>query len=150
MGEGDGWRWVPVLNQAEVINNFPTNLFARIAYQESSFRPSVITGAVCSSAGALGLMQLIPKFFASVRVPVPFTEADTVAQILDGAALLKSLYARFHDWQEAVAAYNWGGGNEHHAYVTHGGYRLVDMPNQTQKYVKEVFHDVPIQGALLS
>lgn len=146
---GDGHIWVAPLNVVEELNHFPTNLLARIAFQESSFRPGVISGAIPSSVGALGLMQLMPQFFASVRAPVPFQVPDTLSQMHEAAGLLKSLYARFGDWQEAVAAYNWGGGNVHHEYVEHGSYLLADMPAQTQDYVREVFADVPIQGALL-
>jgi soluble lytic murein transglycosylase-like protein len=148
--EGDGPIWVPVLNAMELIRNIPTDLLARMAYQESTFRSGVISGAIPSSAGALGLMQLMPQFYSSVQVPVPFSSEDTNAQISQSAAFLMSLYARFGDWQEAVAGYNWGGGNEHHQSIVDGGkYILADMPIQTQNYVREVFADVPIQGALL-
>jgi soluble lytic murein transglycosylase-like protein len=153
----DAWKsagvaalWLPTLAAAEVKYSIPTDLLARMAFQESSFRAGVISGAIPSSAGALGIMQLMPVFFASVRVPVPFTGADTVAQVDESAAFLKSLHDRFGDWQEAVAAYNWGAGNEHHEYIEHGSYILADMPNQTQNYVREVFADVPLPGALLT
>jgi soluble lytic murein transglycosylase-like protein len=148
--QGDGPAWAAALGVAEQQNGFPTGLLARIAYQESTFRPGVISGLIPSSCGALGLMQLMPQFFSSVRVAVPFTSADTNAQVGQAAALLKAQYARFGDWQEAVAAYNWGGGSLHHDYVVHGQYALADMPTQTQNYVREVFADVPIQGALLA
>jgi soluble lytic murein transglycosylase-like protein len=146
---GEGQAWVPALNTAELRYEIPTNLLARIAFQESSFRQGVILGFVPSKAGALGIMQLMPQFFASVRVPVPFTDADVASQIDESVQLLRRQYDRFGDWQEAVAAYNWGGGNEHHSYVEHGSYILADMPPQTQNYVKEVFADVPVAGALL-
>ena len=95
-------------------------------------------------------MQLMPHWFASVRVPVPFSDADTRNQVGEAATLLKSLYHQFNDWQEAVAAYNWGAGNEHLSFVQHGQYLLADMPEQTQNYVRDVFADVPVQGALLT
>lgn len=152
-----GWRfagvaplWLPTLAAAEARHEIPTDLLARIAFQESTFRPGVINGVIPSSVGALGIMQLLPKFFASVRVPVPFTNANTIAQIDQAAQFLAGLYKRFDDYQEAVAAYNWGAGNEHHSYIEHGSYILADMPIQTQNYVKQVFADVPLQGALLS
>lgn len=144
----DAWKvggdiWLPLLAAAELRYKIPTNLLARIAFQESSWRPGVISGAIKSSAGAVGLMQLMPQFNPRAGLNV---EDD----IATAAELLVSQYRRFDDWQEAVAAYNWGGGNEHHAYVEHGSYRLIDMPQQTQNYVKQVFADVPIQGALLA
>jgi soluble lytic murein transglycosylase-like protein len=149
MAAGEGPKWMSVLNSAEAARGFPVNLLARMAFEESSFRLGVIAGVVPSSEGALGIMQLLPQFFASARAAVPFTAYDTAAQIKEAATLLSSLYARFGDWQEAVAAYNWGGGNLHHSYVEHGQYALADMPEQTQKYVREIFADVPVVGALL-
>jgi soluble lytic murein transglycosylase-like protein len=120
-----------------------------MAFQESSFRPGIITGAITSSVGALGILQLMPQFFQSVNVPKPFTAADTQAQINESATFLASLWRRFGDWQVAVAGYNWGGGDVHHEYVVdHNRYVLADMPPQTQSYVRNVFTDVPIQGVL--
>lgn len=140
---GDAQKWLPVLAAAEMRHGIPTDLLARIAFQESSFRPGVISGAIKSKPGAVGIMQLLPKYNPGAGV-------DPVADIDRAGTVLDALYRRFRDWQEAVAAYNWGEGNEHHAYVEHGSYRLVDMPTETQNYVREVFADVPLQGALLA
>jgi membrane-bound lytic murein transglycosylase D len=63
---------------------------------------------------------------------------------------LVSLYTRFGDWQVAIAAYNWGGGNVHHEYVAAANtYILADMPAETQNYVKQIVGDVPVPGALV-
>jgi membrane-bound lytic murein transglycosylase D len=146
-----GAQWLPILNSDEVQFGIPTNLLARCAFEECSWRPEVIDGTVPSSAGALGILQLMPQFFASVRVPIPFTLADTMAQIKESAQLLSAMHQRFGDWQVAVAAYNWGGGNVHHEWAMDADeYILADMPPQTQKYVREVFADVPLPGALLT
>lgn len=140
---GDGPAWVPVLNAAEVGYGLPQDLLARIAYQESRFRPDVITGATVSSAGALGLMQLEPKYFTTVQGARPFTPDDTRAQIAQAAQLLAGLYSHFADWTLAVAAYNDGQGDID-AYLagTH------PLPAETQKYVAQVTADVPLSGAL--
>lgn len=134
--------WLPTLAKAEIRHGIPTDLLARIAFQESSFRAGVISGAIKSKPGAVGIMQLMPQFFPGAGV-------DPVKDIDAAATFLVGLYRRFRDWQEAVAAYNWGAGNEHHAYVEHGAYRLCDMPTETQNYVRKVFADVPLAGALL-
>lgn len=147
---GDGAKWLPVLNDAENNLQIPADLLARMAFQESSFRPEVIKGLIPSSCGALGILQLRPRFFKSALQPTPFSYVATLSQIAEASRFLKGLYGRFKDWQEAVAAYNWGEGNEHHSYVEHGSYILADMPAQTQNYVREVFADVPIKGALLT
>lgn len=150
MSVGDGPQWMSALNSAEALCQIPPNLLARCAFQESTFRHEVILGLIPSSVGALGLMQLMPRFFSSVLVPVPFSPEATATQISEAAKFLADMYERFSDWQVAVAAYNWGGGDVHHEYVIdHDSYVLTDMPTQTQNYVKEVFADVPLAGALL-
>lgn len=136
--------YLGMLNSAEKAHGIPANLLVRIAWQESHFRPDIISGQTKSSAGAVGLMQLLPRYFPGAGVSV-------LNDISMAAVFLKSLYVRFGDWQCAVAAYNWGGGNEHHEYVIdHNRYMLADMPPQTQDYIKGVFTDVPIAGALFN
>lgn len=143
MNEGDGPKWLPVLNAVEVQYSIPANLLARMAYQESSFRPGVISGLIKSKPGAVGIMQLMPQFFPGAGV-------DPATDIMRAGKFLSSLHSRFSDWQVAVAAYNWGGGNVHHEYTTDADqYELQHMPIETQNYVKKVFADVPLMGALL-
>jgi soluble lytic murein transglycosylase-like protein len=146
-----GWKnvqagptWVPVLNSAEQQFGIPPDLLARMAYQESHFRPEIIDGTKASPAGALGLMQLMPQYFNTVRVAVPFQPADTVAQIQQAAQLLVGLMNHFNDWTLAVAAYNDGQGNIDQ-YVA--GTRA--LPAETSNYVADVLADVPLNGATL-
>src|SRR6266581_425676 len=94
-----GWKqvqkgsvWVPVINQTESANGIPTDLLARMAYQESHFRPDIISGIKTSSVGALGILQLMPQFFQTVNVPIPCTTSDVLAQISEAARYLQSLY----------------------------------------------------------
>lgn len=144
----DGPTWVPVLNAAEQQYGIPTDLLARIAYQESHFRPEIIDGSKASSAGALGLMQLIPganskgvEYYPSVNVPRPFTADDTRAQIQEAAQFLASLMNRYNDWALAVAAYNDGPKNIDQ-YVA--GTR--PLPPETSSYVADVLADVPVSS----
>ena len=147
-----GWKnvqqgpyWVPILNEVEEQYSIPTDLLARIAYQESRFRPEIIQGTTLSSAGASGIMQLMPQYFASARRPVPFTESDTIDQIYEAAALLNQLYAHFRDWGLAIAAYNDGQGNiDQYLSGTH------PLPAETTHYVTQVLADVPIASAAFS
>lgn len=140
----DGPLWVPVINAAENLNSIPPNLLARMAYQESHFRPEIIDGSMASSAGALGILQLMPQYFASVRVPRPFSAQDTAAQISEAAGELSRLYGVFQDWAIAVAAYNDGQGNVNR-YLA--GTR--PLPPATLSYVSDVLADVPVSGANL-
>jgi membrane-bound lytic murein transglycosylase D len=89
-------------------------------------------------------MQLNPVYY-------PNAGKSVTDDIESAASLLAALNARFGDWQVAVAAYNWGGGNVHHAYAMDADeYELKDMPPETQQYVIHVYADVPGPGALLS
>lgn len=137
-----GPQWVPVLNVAENQNGIPSNLLARVAYQESHFRPEIIDGSMPSSAGALGILQLMPHYFSTVRVPRPFSPQDTAAQIQQAADELARLYRHYQDWGLALAGYNDGQGNVD-SYLA--GNR--DLPAKTVSYVSEVLADVPVSGA---
>jgi soluble lytic murein transglycosylase-like protein len=118
-------------------------LLARLAFEESHFRPDIVSGAKRSVPGAVGLMQLLPPYF-------PGAGADTVIDIHTAAQFLVGLYHRFDDWQVALAAYNWGGGNVHHEYARDADkYVLADMPLETRNYVSQIIHDVPVAGALI-
>jgi hypothetical protein len=85
MDEGEGPLWMPSLNTAEIRHGIPTNLLARIAYEESRFRSDIINGRTRSSVGAIGMMQLMPQFFPGAGVSV-------LADIETAACLLESLY----------------------------------------------------------
>jgi soluble lytic murein transglycosylase-like protein len=141
--EGDGPIWTPTINATEVKYGIPTDLLARVAYQESRFRRDIIDGTTKSPAGAVGLMQLLPRFFPGAGVS-PLADINTAGHFL--ASLYNSLG---YDWQKAFAAYNWGEGDLQHEYIKdHDQYILADMPIETQNYVKQICTDVPVQGVL--
>lgn len=147
-----GWQtvqqgpvWVPQINAVEQQYNLPPNLLARIAYQESHFRPDIISGATVSSAGALGLMQLEPEYFQTVQRPVPFSDQDTLDQINEAAHLLANLYRHYQDWGLAIAAYNDGQGDiDKYLAGKH------TLPPQTVNYITQVMADVPVASAAFS
>lgn len=138
-----GPTWVPVINQTESALGIPANLLARMAYQESHFRQEIIDGTLPSSAGALGILQLMPQYFSTVRRSIPFSASDTVDQINEAGQLLVSLYNHFQDWTLAVAAYNDGQGNVD-KYLSGS----IGLPTETQNYVADVIADVPVPGVL--
>ncbi len=142
-GVEQGPVWVPVINQAESAAGIPTNLLARMAYQESHFRPDIIDGTTASSAGALGILQLMPQYFSTVQVATPFTTQDTVDQITQAAGQLMALYNEFNDWTLAVAGYNAGAGTVS-KYIAGTG----TLPAETSAYVADVIADVPVPGSL--
>lgn len=134
--EQQGPKWIPVLNFAEREIGLPENLLARIAYQESHFREDIIRGTTVSAAGALGIMQLMPKFFTSVLVSRPYTDANVGDQIEEAAHFMLGLFQATNDWDLAIAAYNAGLGNVR----KYGG--IPPFP-ETQAYVTQVTADVP-------
>jgi soluble lytic murein transglycosylase-like protein len=145
-----GWKtveqgpvWVPILNGIEDAQGLPRDLLARIAYQESRFRPDVISGTTVSSAGARGLMQLMPQYFTTVQRPTPFSQQDSLDQANQAATLLVNLYNHFQDWGLAIAAYNDGQGNIDQFVA---GAR--QLPAETSTYVAQVLADVPLASSL--
>lgn len=139
----DGPVWVPVINQTESAYGIPAMLLARQAYQESHFRRPIIEGTQPSPAGALGILQLMPQWFPTVRVPVPFTAADTQAQITEAGKEMARLYNAFADWGLALAAYNDG---ESRVKDYLAGVRA--LPLETQNYVAQVLADVPVASVM--
>ena len=128
--------WLPALNLAESNIGLPTDLLARIAYQESHFIEEIIRGTRASAAGALGIMQLMPKFFTSVNVARPYTDNDVVQQIAEAGHFVAGLFQATHDWDLTIAAYNAGLGNVRR-------YSGVPPFKETQDYVAEVIADLP-------
>jgi soluble lytic murein transglycosylase-like protein len=69
-----------------------------------------------SSVGALGLMQIMPATgeMLAREAGIPWTGADLLfvpeVNLRLGTRYLSVLYARYGDWNQALAAYNWGPG----------------------------------------
>ena len=79
----------------------PADMVRAVIRVESDWNP----GAV-SSAGALGMMQLMPGTARLLQVNHPFWIYQNIE---GGTAYLAFLYRRFHgDWRLALAAYNVG------------------------------------------
>jgi len=111
--------------QAQQRYGVSAGLLAAVAKQESGFDPAAV-----SSAGARGLMQLMPGTAATLGV-----NPDDPAQAVDGAArLLRDLIAEFGRTDLALAAYNAGPGAVHR----YGG--IPPYP-ETRHYVAAVLAD---------
>jgi len=105
-------------------NNLPPELVAAVAHTESKFQPTARSGA-----GAIGLMQLVPK---TGRWLGASNLTDPVQNIMAGAKYLRYLTDRFNgDQQKAIAAYNAGEG----AVRRFGG---VPPYRETRNYVQRV------------
>lgn len=91
------------LQAASASSGVPYSILQALAYQESSYNPTAV-----SSAGAQGLLQVMPANDASLGLTSPF---DPNANAAAGAQYLKSLYDQYGDWNTALIAYNEGPGN---------------------------------------
>lgn len=138
MTSSNAQKWATALSNAETQYGLPSGLLSRIAYQESRFIQAVIDGTRASSAGALGMMQLMPQFFQTVNRPIPYSDADTLDQINEAAQELARLYAHFGDWTAAVAAYNAGQGTIDHVLND-----VVTLPTETANYIAQISSDLP-------
>lgn len=92
-----------IVSQASRANNVPSSLVRAVITQESGGDPSAI-----SSAGAMGLMQLMPGTASEYGVANAFDPQSNVAA---GTAYLHDLLQRYHgNVALALAAYNAGSG----------------------------------------
>ena len=119
-----------IFSAAALQYGLPPNLLEAVAYRESRFRADVISGALRSLAGAVGLMQIIPRFHPDLGEAGAL---DPSRAIPYAASYLRQLFNRFGDWQLALAAYNWGPDNlkSHVADPS-------SWPAQTRGYVAEI------------
>lgn len=121
---------------AEYQYDLPRYLLARLLYQESRYRTDIISGATQSSAGAVGIAQIVPRWHPTVNA------LDPVSSIYYAASYLARLENRFGDWKTALAAYNWGPTAVSNAIKQYGEKWLKQAPVETQNYVKEIWGDV--------
>lgn len=133
------------IEQTERKYNIPRDLLARLLYQESRFRQDVITGQNRSTAGAVGIAQFMPATAAEMHI-----DRYDPWQSIDGAgAYLKRQYDRFHNWQHALMAYNWGPGNMSSYLRTGKGANGQPLPLETANYHSQILADVRIPGSVI-
>ena len=104
-------RWRPLIAEASQRFGVPQAWIAAVMRVESAGQPSLDGRPITSPTGAMGLMQLMPQTWASLRLRYrlgsdPYAPRDN---ILAGAAYLHVLYARY-GYPNLFAAYNTGPG----------------------------------------
>jgi soluble lytic murein transglycosylase-like protein len=138
---GSGPTWVPILNQYESQYGFPQNMLAALAFQESSFIENIIRGKQASSAGALGMMQLMPQYYSTLVGPsgaaVPYQDSDVEAQIDAACQTFQTNYNSLGSWPLAIAAYNAGLGAVNNAGPG------IPQNGQTPAYVAGILANAP-------
>lgn len=121
----------------------PAELVFAVIKVESNFKSNAV-----SSAGAIGLMQILPsthKYLATRLNEPPLTSLlySADVNIRYGTYYLQYLYTKFGSWEKAVIAYNWGEGNfsnflDEQGY-TEGDYDSIPV-RETRNYVRKVMH----------
>lgn len=117
------------------------NLALAVAQQESGFQQTGSNGGtLTSSAGALGVMQLMPATAAGLNV----NPNDQTGNITGGVKLLSQLLSQFNgNVPLALAAYNSGAGN----VQKYGG--IPPFP-ETQNYVSSIMANYQSMGGSAS
>jgi soluble lytic murein transglycosylase-like protein len=116
-------RLLPFIQEAAQKTGLSEALITAVIQTESDFDPKCV-----SSAGAMGLMQLMPENVRELGVSDPF---DPRQNILAGAKHLKDQFVRFGTTEKALAAFNAGPG----AVERYGG---IPPYRETQNYVKKI------------
>lgn len=118
-------RFSKTIELAAKNHKLPTALVHAVITAESAYDPNAI-----STAGAVGLMQLMPQTAARYGVK---NRKDPAANIAGGTRYLKDLLGMFdNDLVLAIAAYNAG----ENAVLTYG--RQIPPYQETQTYVRRV------------
>ena len=127
-------RWNTHIEEASARFGIPRDWIRRVMRAESGGRTALASRPITSSAGAMGLMQLMPGTWAEMRSlhglgPDPHDPHDN---ILAGTAFLRAMYDRF-GYPGLFAAYNAGPGR----YARHlaASRRL---PAETAAYVAAI------------
>lgn len=105
--------------------DLPVTFLTRLIWQESSFRPDVV-----SSAGARGIAQFMPMTADERGLADPFDPKEAIPK---AAELLADLKRRFGNLGLAAAAYNAGAARVANWLAGHG-----NLPEETRNYVLSV------------
>ena len=104
-------EWQPMVSQAASLFDLPEAWINAVIAKESAGRLTLNGQPITSKAGAMGLMQLMPKTYADLRDQYGLgADADAPGNnIFAGTAYLRQMYVRY-GYPGMFAAYNAGPG----------------------------------------
>ena len=136
--------WGPHIHEAAARFGVPEAWIRAVMRQESGGRQAGVDGApVTSSAGAMGLMQVMPGTYAALRQRhgLGADPYEPRSNILAGTAYLQEMHARFGA-PAFLAAYN-AGPDRVEAYL--GGSTM--LPDETVSYVAAIGPRIGMPGS---
>lgn len=127
-------RWRPYIAEASARTGVPVEWIERVMRAESGGRTTLNGRPIVSSAGAMGLMQLMPGTWADMRARLglgndPHAPRDN---ILAGTYYLRLMYDRF-GYPGLFGAYN-AGPARYSAYLAGRS----SLPGETRSYMASV------------
>lgn len=126
-----------IISSAAKNTGLDTSWIKAVIDAESSFNPKA-----GSSAGAQGLMQLMPGTAKGLGVRDSY---DPTQNINGGSSLLASEYKKYGSLELALAAYNAGGGRVDKEIKKHGNsWESIKnyLPKETQNYIPKVLKNI--------
>lgn len=131
-------KYATSITSAAKNSNIDPVVLAKIAQTESNFRDDVVSGKTVSSAGAVGIVQMVPKWHSGVDFER--VKKDPAYALNEGAKYFRELLDMYGgDYQKAAAAYNWGPGNLSKLIKEKGDNWKMHLPSETKNYLKKVF-----------
>jgi hypothetical protein len=119
-----------MIEAAATANGLPSEFFAGVIWQESSFRPDAVGPVTRSGERAEGIAQFMPGTASERQLLDPF---DPVQALPKSAEFLRELLDQFGNLGLAAAAYNAGPKRVHDWIIHQGG-----LPRETRNYVRAI------------
>ncbi len=131
-------RWQPFIGEASRQFAIPEPWIRAVMSQESAGRTTLKGRPITSSAGAMGLMQVMPGTYSDLRNRYALGDDsyDPHDNILAGTAYLRQMYERY-GYPSLFAAYN-AGPKRFDAYLFAGK----PLPNATLRYIESILPGV--------
>jgi hypothetical protein len=119
-----------LIESAASANGLPVEYFARLIWQESSFRPDAVGPRTRNGERAEGIAQFMPRTATERGLLYPFNPVDALT---NSAQFLRALSKEFGNLGLAAAAYNAGPKR-----VRNWLSGISELPRETQNYVRTI------------